>query len=166
MFLYLLKCMKLPIRLFWQVLGFVKLVPETIKHQNIPQLFSDELWYDPCITFFVFILVYPSSLRKSVLLSLQSFKPLFLDLYSGDNVFWYSSKNSSFEKLFSWAIFTDLDLIPRDSDGKESACSVGDLSLIPGSGRSPGKGNDNPLQYFCLENSINRAAWELQFMGL
>ena len=37
------------------------------------------------------------------------------------------------------------------SDGKESACSVGDPGSIPGSGRSPGEGNGNPLQYSCLE---------------
>ena len=37
---------------------------------------------------------------------------------------------------------------------KASACNVGDLGLIPGSGRSPGKGNGNPLQYSCLENPI------------
>ena len=46
-----------------------------------------------------------------------------------------------------------------DSDGKESACNVGDLGLIPGSGRSPGEGNGNPLQYYCLENSMDRGAW-------
>ena len=38
------------------------------------------------------------------------------------------------------------------SDGKESTCSVGDLGLIPGLGRSPGGGHGNPPQYFCLEN--------------
>ena len=45
---------------------------------------------------------------------------------------------------------------PGGSDGKDSACSagdLGDLGSIPGSGRSPGVGNDNPLQYSCLENS-------------
>ena len=42
---------------------------------------------------------------------------------------------------------------PGGSEGKESACSVGDPSMIPGSGRSPGEGNGNPLQYSCLENS-------------
>ena len=47
------------------------------------------------------------------------------------------------------------------SDGKESACSVGELGLIPGSGRSPGKGNGNPLQYSCLENSMDRGAWQV-----
>ena len=48
---------------------------------------------------------------------------------------------------------------PGDSDSKKSACNAGDLDLIPGSGRSPGKGNGNPLQYSCLENSMNRRAW-------
>ena len=41
---------------------------------------------------------------------------------------------------------------PGGSDGKASAYSVGDLGSIPGSGRSPGEGNGNPLQYSCLEN--------------
>ena len=45
------------------------------------------------------------------------------------------------------------------SDSKESACSAGDLGLIPGLGRSPGVGNGNPLQYSCLENSMDRGAW-------
>ena len=41
----------------------------------------------------------------------------------------------------------------------ESACNAGDLGSIPGSGRSPGEGNDNPLQYSCLENPMDRGAW-------
>ena len=45
------------------------------------------------------------------------------------------------------------------SDSKESTCSVGDLDSIPGVGRSPGEGNGYPLQYSCLENSIDRGAW-------
>ena len=49
--------------------------------------------------------------------------------------------------------------IPGDSDGKASACNAGDLGLIPGSKRSPGEGNGNPLQYSCLENSMDRGAW-------
>ena len=44
------------------------------------------------------------------------------------------------------------------SDGKESACKAGDGGLIPG-GRSPGVGNGNPLQYSCMENSMDRGAW-------
>ena len=43
---------------------------------------------------------------------------------------------------------------------KESACNAGDESLIPGSGRSSGGGNGNPLQYSCLENPMNGGAWQ------
>ena len=42
---------------------------------------------------------------------------------------------------------------------KAFACIVGDLGLIPGSGRSPGEGNGNPLQYSCLENPMDGGAW-------
>ena len=42
---------------------------------------------------------------------------------------------------------------------KESACNAGDLGYFPGSGRSPGVGNGNPFQYFCLENSMDSGAW-------
>ena len=45
------------------------------------------------------------------------------------------------------------------SVGKESACNAGDLGSIPGSGRSPGEGNANPLQDSCLENPMDRGAW-------
>ena len=46
-----------------------------------------------------------------------------------------------------------------DSDSKESACNAGDPSTIPESGRSPGEGNGYPLQYSCLENSMDRGDW-------
>ena len=49
---------------------------------------------------------------------------------------------------------------PSGSGGKESACSVGDQGLIPGSGRYPGEGNGNPLQYSCLDSSMDRGAWQ------
>ena len=45
------------------------------------------------------------------------------------------------------------------SDGKASVYNAGDLSSIPGSGRFPGEGNGNPLQYYCLENPMDRGAW-------
>ena len=45
---------------------------------------------------------------------------------------------------------------PNNSVGKESACNAGDLGLIPESGKSPGEGNGNPLQYSCLENPMDR----------
>ena len=48
---------------------------------------------------------------------------------------------------------------PGGSEDKASACNAGDLGSIPGSGRSPGEGNGNPLQYSCLENPTDRGAW-------
>ena len=59
--------------------------------------------------------------------------------------------------------FMNLDVIIWDflsgSDGKESRCNTGDLDSIPGSGRPPGEGSGNPLQYSCLENPMDRGAW-------
>ena len=49
-------------------------------------------------------------------------------------------------------------LFPGGSDGEESACNAGDLGSIPGSGRSPGEGNGNPLQYSRLENPMDGGA--------
>ena len=52
------------------------------------------------------------------------------------------------------------------SDGKESACNVEDLGSVPGLGRFPGEGNGNPLQYSCLENSIDIEAWWATVHGI
>ena len=54
---------------------------------------------------------------------------------------------------------TDFMGFPGGSEGKVSACNAGNLGSIPASGRSPGEGNGNPLQYSCLENSMDRGAW-------
>ena len=48
---------------------------------------------------------------------------------------------------------------PGGSDSKDFACNVGEPGSIPGSGRSPGEGNGNPLQYSCLGNPMDRGAW-------
>ena len=48
---------------------------------------------------------------------------------------------------------------PGGSAGKASACNAGDMGFIPGSGRSPEEGNGNPLQYSCLENSMDGGDW-------
>ena len=55
---------------------------------------------------------------------------------------------------------------PSGSDGKESACISEGLGLIPGSGRSPGEGNGIPLQYSCLENPMDRGAWQAVVCGV
>ena len=52
------------------------------------------------------------------------------------------------------------------SDGKESACNAEDPGSIPGSGISPGEGNGYPLQYSCLENSMDRGAWMATVHGV
>ena len=55
---------------------------------------------------------------------------------------------------------------PGGSDGKTSACNAGDPGSIPGSGKSPGEGNGNSLQYSCLENSMDGGAWQATVLGV
>ena len=55
---------------------------------------------------------------------------------------------------------------PGQQVGTESVCSAGDLGSIPGSGRSPGGGNGNPLQYSFLENPMDRGAWQATVHGI
>ena len=52
------------------------------------------------------------------------------------------------------------------SDGKASVYNAGDPGSIPGLGRSPGEGNDNPLQYYCLEDPMDRGAWQAAVYGV
>ena len=55
---------------------------------------------------------------------------------------------------------------PGGSVGKESACNAEEPGSIPGLGRSPGEGNGNPFQYSCLENSMDRGAWQATVHGV
>ena len=57
-------------------------------------------------------------------------------------------------------------VFPGGSDGKEFACNVGDLGLIPASGRSPGGGNGNPFQCSFLENPMDRGGWQATVHGV
>ena len=52
------------------------------------------------------------------------------------------------------------------SDGKESACNVGDVGAVPGLGRSPGEGHGNPPQYSCLEKPMERETWRAAIYGV
>ena len=56
--------------------------------------------------------------------------------------------------------------VPGGSDGKESACNAGDPGSMPGSGRTSGERNSNPLQYSCLENPVDRGAWRATVLGV
>ena len=78
-----------------------------------------------------------------------------------------SSHKNPFKRTKEVSTQEDFSLdFPDGLDGKASACTARDLGLIPGLGRSPGKGSGNPLQYFCLENSIDRGAWWATVHGL
>ena len=63
-----------------------------------------------------------------------------------------------------WA--TEMNWTELKSNGKESACSAGDPGSILGSGRSLGEGNGNPVQYSCLENPMDRGAWQATVHGV
>ena len=80
-----------------------------------------------------------------------------LDSFSSDHLNAFPNKaltDSSRKKVIFFLCF------PSGSDVKESTYSVGDRSSIPGSGRAPGEGNGNPLQYSCLENPMDRGTWQ------
>ena len=64
-----------------------------------------------------------------------------------------------FESLQTEGSYVGDWYFPGGSDGKESPCNEGDLGLVPRS-RSLGEGNGYPLQYSCLENSMDRGAWQ------
>ena len=89
-------------------------------------------------------------------------------VYSGDHMvflLWSVDKVNCIDCFFviQPCIFKGL---PGGSDGKESACSAGDLDLILGLGRSPGEGNGYPLQYSCLENFTDKATWQATIHGV
>ena len=70
------------------------------------------------------------------------------------------------KELFGQLKYITCWVFPDGSDGKESACNVGDPGLITGLGRSPGEGSSNPLQYSCLENPMDRGAWQATVHGV
>ena len=65
---------------------------------------------------------------------------------------------SNLQAFSGWAGVPQIGF-PGGADDKKSAYNIGDPGLIPGSGRSPGEGNGNPLQYTCLENPMDSRAW-------
>ena len=72
--------------------------------------------------------------------------------------------------LLGWSGFTcylrSFEDFPGGSDAKASVYNAGDLGSSPGLGRSPGEGNGNPLQYYCLENPMDRGAWWATIHGV
>ena len=77
----------------------------------------------------------------------------------------YSNQGTNYRRCHKPGLRA-IEGFPGGSDGKESVCNVGDPDLIPGLGRCPGKGNGNPLQYCCLENSMDRRGWWAMVHGI
>ena len=65
-----------------------------------------------------------------------------------------------------WEMHAIIIGLSRWLSGKESACQAGYTGSIPGSGRCPGEGNGNPLQYICWENPMDRGAWQATVHGV
>ena len=78
----------------------------------------------------------------------------------------YSRQLNASEVTCFCLIFQETQGFPGDLEGKASACNVGDPGSVPESGRSPGEGNGNPLQYSCLENPMDGGAWEAAVHGV
>ena len=85
------------------------------------------------------------------------FRTVYVKLFCVEYVLWKKSK----KRL--WVVYESFS---GASDGWDSAYNVGDLGLVPGLGRSPGEGHGNPLQYSCLENSMDRWAWQATVHGV
>ena len=93
-----------------------------------------------------------------------------------DELLWYCVKWAySEEKIFTYGATAVIQLrcdkdinlgFPHIAVGKESVCNTGDPASIPGLERSPREGNGNPLQYSCLENPMDRAAWQATTHGV
>ena len=108
--------------------------------------------------------------------SISSFSGVFSPLLSSKILGTYQTREIIFQYHYLFPLYTvhgvlmegilkwfvspfSSDFFPGSSNGKAYACNVGDSSLIPGSGRSPGEGNANPLQHSCLENPMDWGAW-------
>ena len=85
---------------------------------------------------------------------------LFQSFYFGFTI----SESNTFS-FFYWSHKAKYGL-PWWLGGKESACQVRDMGLIPGLGRSPGEGNSKPFQYSCLDNPTDKGAWRATVHGV
>ena len=129
----------------------LKVIPQPLSQSTciiLPKMFSKNLNYRKI---YIYMCWFKQQTCESTgRLILRKLSLVFFILYFP---LMYFLSVSSFYKHVLYCNF------PGGSDGKESACNAGDLGSIPGSGRSPRKGNGNPLQYSCLENPMDRGAW-------
>ena len=92
----------------------------------------------------------------------QTIRDFVLKIYKSGVKHYLSIRNSN---NFKCKQFTKL-MVPGGSDGKASSWEAGEPGSIPGLGRSPGEENGNPFQYSCLENSMDRGAWQATVHGI
>ena len=89
--------------------------------------------------------------------------PVFKKIFFQEGLLFLPSLTKNYVINLKFLYYLDF---PGSWDSREFACNAGDLGLIPGSRRFPGKGNGNPLQYLCLGNSMDRGAWRAAVRGL
>ena len=107
----------------------------------------------------------PAVCREHVLWSAIHVVQLQGTIHPCQDSLWFSSPSCDQAGKFNLGAICKSSF-PHSSVGKESACNAGDLGSIPGSGRSPGEGTGNPLQYSCLENSMDRGTWQAAVHGV
>ena len=108
---------------------------------------------------------YTNSKNNAEKCPLNTFKQRYFSLYKDYNSEVNNAKHTKHLSINKWnkgrnllGIGSERDF-PGGSDGKASVYNAGDWGSIPGLGRSPGEGNGNPLQDYCLENPMDRGAW-------
>ena len=105
--------------------------------------------------------------RKKKILILPFYLPTFKMLTCFPNMLKENPMRFSFSCFFFFEYHYELKGdFPGGSDSKACVYNVGDPASIPGLGRSPGEGNGNPLQYYCLENPMDRGAWQATVHGI
>ena len=102
----------------------------------------------------------PTQGHQACLVPQLSFKCSIISLLLLLGVFLYFLLDFYFQSINVLTSHLHEFFIIGSSDGNESACHAREGGLIPGLGRSPGGGHGNPLQYSCLENSVDRGVWQ------
>ena len=127
--------------------------------------YTCNIYSDICFTF--------KHLSEVLYSSLAFLKPVLNKIFLSDYITaikLFLLKSGTTWKEYSLVFTCKVVLVssgfPHSSVGKSSACNAGDPDSIPGSGRSPGEGNSNPLQYSCLENPTDRGAWQATVHGI
>ena len=96
--------------------------------------------------------------------ALNPLEALYVQMFFNFSIF--SSDVSALSSFHPFRVLHFTKAFPGGSAGKASVYNAGDLGSIPGSGRSPGEGHGNPLQYSCLRNPMDGGAWQTAVYGV